>query len=58
MHPNQDQVFRVYADADLSGNWLKEYAEFDLTTAKYIFGWVITDANGLISCASNSHRLC
>ena len=34
LHPKQDQGFRLYADAVFSGNWLKEYAEFDLATAK------------------------
>ena len=42
----------MYADADFSGNWLKDYAEFDLTTVKSRSGWVITYTNCPISLAS------
>ena len=45
LHPKQDQGFRVYGDADFGGNWLKEYAEFDLITAKSRSGGFITYAN-------------
>ena len=52
LHSNQDQGFRVYADADFAGNWLKEYAKFDLTTAKSRLGWLITYADCPILWAS------
>ena len=34
LHPKHDEGFRGYADADFVYNWLKEYVEFDPTTAK------------------------
>ena len=34
LYPKHDQGFRAHANTDLSGNWLKEYAEFEPTTAK------------------------
>ena len=51
-HSKENEAFRVYADADFAGNWLKEYAKFDLTMAKSISGWFITYANCPILWAS------
>ena len=42
----------VYADSDFAGNWLKEYAEFDPTTAKSRSGWIIFYAGCPIIWAS------
>ena len=52
LHPKHDEGFRGYADADFVYNWLKEYVEFDPTTAKSRSGWVITYANCPILWAS------
>lgn len=52
LHPRRNQGFECYADADFSGNWMKEYAQFDPTTAKSRSGWVILYANCPILWAS------
>ena len=51
-HPKKNEAFKVYADSDFSGDWLKEYAEFDPATAKSRLGWIITYANCPILWAS------
>ena len=34
LNPNKKEAFEVYADADFSGNWIKNYAELHLANAK------------------------
>ena len=41
MQPKEGPVLEVYADADFSGNWNKNTAEFDSSTAKSRSGFVI-----------------
>ena len=45
-------MLRVYADADLAGNWLKEYVEFDPTMTRSESGGAITHANYPVLWAS------
>ena len=33
LHPNKKDAFKVYADADFWGKWIKNYAELDPATA-------------------------
>ena len=40
--PKLDKSLEVYADADFSGNWHRDTAEFDSTTAKSRTGYVVT----------------
>ena len=59
LHPKQDQGFKVYADADFAGNWLKEYAKFDPTTASQdhvvLLLMPIVQFFGLPSCNRRLH---
>jgi Reverse transcriptase (RNA-dependent DNA polymerase) len=48
----KDESFEVYADADFAGNWNKEIAEHDTSTAKSRSGYVIKYANCPIVWAS------
>ena len=41
MKPTSDE-FEVWADADFSGNWLKEEAEFDSNTARSRSGFIVS----------------
>jgi hypothetical protein len=52
LKPIKNQGFRVYADADFSGNWIKNYPAIDPSTAKSRSGWIITYANCPILWAS------
>jgi Reverse transcriptase (RNA-dependent DNA polymerase) len=49
--PN-DQSFRLYSDADFSGNWSSECAEFDVSTARSCSGYVVKYAGCPIVWAS------
>ena len=42
MSPDLSKSLEVYADADFSGNWHKESAQFDAATAKSRSGFVVT----------------
>ena len=53
LHPKHDQGSRMHADADASGNRLKEYANFDPTTVKLRSGWINTFVDCPILWASN-----
>ena len=44
-HPKRNEAFKVYADADFTSNWLKEYGEFDPAMAKSNPGWVISQVS-------------
>ena len=43
--PDSSKGFYCYADADFSGEWNKEFAELDPSTAKSRSGWFILYAN-------------
>ena len=43
-HPKKNNAFKVHADANFSGDWLKGYVEFDHGAAKSRVGWIITYA--------------
>jgi hypothetical protein len=43
--PDESKGFYCYADADFSGEWNKEYAETDPSTAKSRSGWIVMYAN-------------
>jgi hypothetical protein len=39
--PNASKGFQCYCDADFAGNWNKEFAETDPSTAKSRSGWIV-----------------
>ena len=41
MQPKEGQILEVFADTDFSGNWNKNTAEFDSSTAKSRTGFII-----------------
>ena len=45
LKPNQEKSLEVYADADFAGNWFKDTAEFDASTAKSRTGFLILYAS-------------
>ena len=47
--PEPSKGFEVYCDADFAGNWNKEYAQHDPSTAKSRSGWIIFYAGCPIS---------
>ena len=51
-HPDPSKGFECYCDADFSGNWNKDYAQFDPSTAKSRSGWIIFYARCPIIWAS------
>ncbi|KAL7484400.1 LOW QUALITY PROTEIN: hypothetical protein ACHAW6_010033, partial [Cyclotella cf. meneghiniana] len=46
--------FQCYCNAGFAGNWNKEFAAMDPSTAKFRIGWIVIPSSGLPSC---SHRL-
>ncbi len=50
--PDPKKGFECYCDADFSGNWNKEFASVDPSTAKSQSGWIIFYAGCPISWAS------
>ncbi|KAL7474843.1 hypothetical protein ACHAW6_000792 [Cyclotella cf. meneghiniana] len=50
--PNESKGFEYYFDADFAGNWNKDFAEHDPSTAKSRSGWVIFYARCPIIWAS------
>ena len=52
LHPESDQSFLVWADADFVGNWNPETAVSNVTTAKSRSGYLITYSGCPISWAS------
>ena len=50
--PDASKGFQCYCDADFAGNWSKEFAETDPSTAKSRSGWVIFYARCPIIWAS------
>ncbi len=50
--PDPKKGFECYCDADFSGNWIREFAPMDPSTAKSQSGWIIFYAGCPISWAS------
>jgi hypothetical protein len=50
--PNPDKGFECYCDADFSGNWNKEFAQIDPSTAKSRSGWIVFYAGCPVCWAS------
>jgi hypothetical protein len=50
--PNPDKGFECYCDADFSGNWNKEFAQVDPSTAKSRSGWIVFYAGCPVCWAS------
>jgi hypothetical protein len=50
--PNSKKGFECYCDMDFSGNWNKEFAPVDPSTAKSQSKWIIFNAGCPISWAS------
>jgi hypothetical protein len=50
--PNESKGFECYCDADFAGNWNKDFAQHDPSTAKSRSGWVIFYARCPIIWAS------
>ncbi len=50
--PSQDKGFECYCDADFSGNWNKEFAPVDPSTAKSCSGWIVFYAGCPVCWAS------
>ncbi len=50
--PDPKKGFKCYCDADFLGNWNREFAPVDLSTAKSQSGWIIFYAGCPISWAS------
>jgi len=50
--PDASKGFQCYCDADFSGNWNKEFAPTDPSTAKSRSGWIIFYANCPVIWAS------
>jgi hypothetical protein len=50
--PDPKKGFECYCDADLSGNWNREFAPVDPSTAKSRSGWIIFYAGCPVSWAS------
>ena len=50
--PDPSKGFECYCDADFSGNWNKDYAQSDPSTAKSQSGWIIFYARCPIIWAS------
>ena len=49
---NPDKGFECYCDADFSGNWNKEFAQIDPSTAKSRSGWIVFYAGCPVCWAS------
>jgi hypothetical protein len=47
--PDPKEGFECYSEADFSGNWNREFAPVDLSTAKSQSGWIILYAGCPIS---------
>ena len=58
LQPDKSKGFEVYADADFARNWLKEYAQFDPTTAKSRSCLVILYAGCPVLWASRLQSQC
>ena len=52
MNPNKEKSFEVWVDADFSGNWCKDTAGVDASTAKSRSGYVLTYGGCPISWTS------
>jgi hypothetical protein len=39
--PKPEKAFECYCDADFSGNWNKEFAQVDMSTAMSCSGWIV-----------------
>ena len=50
--PDPKKGFECYCDADFSGNWNREFAPVDPSTAKSQSGWIIFYSGCPISWAS------
>jgi len=50
--PSPDKGFECYCDADFSGNWNKEFAHADPSTAKSRSGWIVFYAGCPVCWAS------
>ena len=50
--PNPDKGFECYCDVDFSGNWNKELAQMDPSTAKSRSGWIVFYAGCPVCWAS------
>jgi hypothetical protein len=50
--PDTKKDFECYCDADFSGNWNREFAHMDPSTAKSRSGWIIFYAGCPVSWAS------
>eukprot|EP00804_Cyclotella_cryptica_P001426 CCRYP_003677-RC/>CCRYP_003677-RC protein AED:0.04 eAED:0.04 QI:0/-1/0/1/-1/1/1/0/367 len=50
--PNESKGFECYSNADFAGNWNKDFAQYDPSTAKSRSGWVIFYARCPIIWAS------
>ncbi|EJK77403.1 hypothetical protein THAOC_00765, partial [Thalassiosira oceanica] len=50
--PDQSKGFENYCDADFSGNWFRDQAQFDPSTSKSRSGWIIFYAGCPVTWAS------